>query len=483
MKNQFFKRPQAWCFTTYFTEGLPFMIIRSMSCIFFTDIGIKERYLGYLNFLGLPWNLKLLWAPFVEIFGRKRTWMIAVQIAISVLTAVVALVCFNAAHGHNPVFSTQALVAVFIVLAFVAATNDVAIDGYYMEGLTDPGEQAAYTGYRVFAYRLSMILARFGFVNIAAYAAKHNVSGGPYAAWGYAFLAAAMTMGLFTAYHVIALPKFETSVKAAATLRKTARDFVTSFASFLEIPYAKALRALTGGTVISVALFVVLWSVHHELLQNFAYSFLALLVLLLVQANRAIALSLIVIIFYKIGDEILFSMGTPFLMRELHVTKGQIAWMAGLVGAIGSIAGTSIGGLWIKKKGLKKAIWPLTLLMNLNIWAYIWLAHSKPSATTMAGLGIISAVYCYEQIAAGLGNAVLIVFILRTCKKEFKAAHYAIGSAFMSLFSTIFGGFSGIIVERMGYLNLFLISFLATLPAMVLLFFVKIKEEPRKETA
>jgi PAT family beta-lactamase induction signal transducer AmpG len=170
-------------------------------------------------------------------------------------------------------------------------------------------------------------------------------------------------------------------------------------------------------------------------------------------------------------------------MRELHVTKGQIAWMAGLVGAIGSIAGTSIGGLWIKKKGLKKAIWPLTLLMNLNIWAYIWLAHSKPSATTMAGLGIISAVYCYEQIAAGLGNAVLIVFILRTCKKEFKAAHYAIGSAFMSLFSTIFGGFSGIIVERMGYLNLFLISFLATLPAMVLLFFVKIKEEPRKETA
>ena len=87
--------------------------------------------------------------------------------------------------------------------------------------------------------------------------------------------------------------------------------------------------------------------------------------------------------------------------------------------------------------------------------------------------------YCYEQIAAGLGNAVLIVFILRTCKKEFKAAHYAIGSAFMSLFSTIFGGFSGIIVEKMGYLNLFFIAFFASIPAMALLFFVKIKDEAK----
>jgi PAT family beta-lactamase induction signal transducer AmpG len=198
---------------------------------------------------------------------------------------------------------------------------------------------------------------------------------------------------------------------------------------------------------------------------------------LLTRANRTIAISLLIIIFYKIGDEILFSMGTPFLMRELHVTKAQIAWMAGVVGAVGSIAGTSIGGLWIKKKGLAKAVWPLTLLMNLNIWAYIGLAYFKPTATTVSGLAIVSAVYCYEQIAAGLGNAVLIVFILRTCKKEFKAAHYAIGSAFMSLFSTVFGGFSGIIVEKTGYLNLFLISFIASVLSMILLLISPVRDK------
>ena len=91
-------------------------------------------------------------------------------------------------------------------------------------------------------------------------------------------------------------------------------------------------------------------------------------------------------------------------------------------------------------------------------------------------MAIVGAVYCYEQIAAGLGNAVLIVFILRTCKKEFKAAHYAIGSAFMSLFSTVFGGFSGIIVEKTGYLHLFLISFFVSIPAMALLLLAPVKD-------
>jgi PAT family beta-lactamase induction signal transducer AmpG len=480
VNKDFFKKPQTWCFTTYFTEGLPYMIVRSMSFVFFTDVGMKERYLGYLNFLGLPWNLKLIWAPFVEIFGSKRRWIIAMQIAISIITAAVALICFAAARSPDPGLSNALLAFVFVVFAFIAATNDIAIDGYYMEGLTDPGDQAAYTGYRVFAYRLSMIIARFGFIYIAAYTAQHFACN-LYTAWGYAFLAAAATMALFTLYHLFALPEFETVKKRSSkSLATIAQEFVSSFASFLEISQRKTLQTLAVGALLGVVAFFILRFFHCPVIQDFAYSVLAVLGVLLIRANRTIALSLLIIIFYKIGDEILFSMGTPFLMRELHVTKAQIAWMAGVVGAFGSIAGTSIGGIWIKKKGLAKAVWPLTLLMNLNIWAYIWLAYYKPTATTFSGLAIISTVYCYEQIAAGLGNAVLIVFILRTCKKEFKAAHYAIGSAFMSLFSTVFGGFSGIIVEKTGYLNLFLISFFASIPSMVLLLLSPIKEAKEK---
>ena len=165
------KKTSVWCFSTYLAEGLPFAIIRILSSIFFTDIGLKERYIGYLNFLGIPWNLKFLWAPFVDIIGTKRTWMIAVQALISLLIIGVSFSCFIAAHQAEVGWILGVISVLFVVLAFLSATNDIAIDGYYMEGLTDPKEQAAYTGYRVFAYRLAVILVRSGFVALAAFSA------------------------------------------------------------------------------------------------------------------------------------------------------------------------------------------------------------------------------------------------------------------------------------------------------------------------
>jgi PAT family beta-lactamase induction signal transducer AmpG len=471
--------PKIWCFTTYFTEGFPFGIIRMMSSVFFTDIGMREKYLGYLNFLGIPWNLKFLWAPLVDIFGSKRAWMISVQVIITVLTAGVSIICFSASHANAPALSTSLLVFLFIALAFVSATNDVIIDGYYMEGLTDPKEQAAYTGFRVFAYRLAMVLAKFGIIYAVGILAKKVTSGNMYSAWAYGFAASAAVMGLFSAYHFFALPNFGQANKASPAVKKVMDDFLTSFASYLEISQKRSAIALTSGLIFAGTVFLIFNIAIHEPVQALAYALIALLAGLLFQAKPAIALSLVFIIFYKIGDEIIFSMGTPFLKRYLLVSNIQLAWMSGLLGLIGSIAGTTIGGLWIKKTGLKKAIWPLTLLMNINIWAYILLAWQRPLATTTSGIAVIGAVYCYEQFAAGLGNAALIVYILQTCKKEFKAGHYAIGSAFMSVFSTVFGGFGGIIVEKLGYTNLFLIGFFATIPAMALMFFVKIKEEAK----
>jgi MFS transporter, PAT family, beta-lactamase induction signal transducer AmpG len=429
MKEPRRKNPSVWCFTTYFAEGLPFGIIRLMSSVFFTDIGMKERYIGFLNFLGIPWNLKFLWAPFIDIIGKKRTWMIAMQALIALFTCGIAAASFVAPAQGDPSRFIAIIALSFVVLAFLSATNDIAIDGYYMEGLTDPGEQAAYTGFRVFAYRLAMILARSGLVAVAAgFAASKLYAGNKYAPWGWAFGCAALVMLACTLFHLWRLPRFEVE-KTGVRL-----SFLTVIRQFGEafVTYSRQDRFV---------------------------------------------LVLIFIIFYKVGDEILFSMGTPFLMRELLVTKGQLSWLSGLLGAFGAIAGTSIGGIWIKKGGLKKAIWPLTILMNLNIWAYIWLAWHRPLATTASGLATIAAVHCYEQLAAGLGNAVLIVFILRTCKPEYKASHYAVGSAIMSLFSTVFGGFGGVIVEHMGYLNMFIMAFCASIPSMLLLFWVPIREE------
>jgi PAT family beta-lactamase induction signal transducer AmpG len=181
---------------------------------------------------------------------------------------------------------------------------------------------------------------------------------------------------------------------------------------------------------------------------------------------------LLFVIMYRLGDELLLSMSTPFLMRELAVTKTQMAWLGSFVAAGSTVAGAMVGSWWIAKVGLKKAIWPLTLLMNLNMWAYIALAYFKPQATNSQGLLIIAITHGYEMMAAGLGNAVMMVYLMRTCKPEYKAGHYAVGSALTSLGGIVLGGFAGKIVEGYGYVNLYLLSFALAALAMPLLFFI-----------
>ncbi len=474
--RQSLKKPSVWVFTTYFAEGFPYMVVRVMTSVFFTDIGMSERFLGYLNYLGFPWNLKFLWAPFVDIFGSRRGWMKVVQSILTLLMASVALWCFWNAH-HPGALPIWLIIAIFGAMAFVAATNDIAIDGYYMEGITDPKTQAALTGYRVMAYRLSMVAAKFGVILAVGALTKSVAGGNSYLAWSYGFGASAVTMAILSAYHLIALPRMSKADPLGAPRKKVWHEFLISFASFLEITPSRATIALITSLSGGIALSGILTLCGLPVPQIASYSVLSFLLILLLQARGPIILALLFIIFYKIGDEVIFSMGTPFLKRYLLVTNVQLAWMTGLVGLLGAIAGTTLGGLWIKATGLKKAIWPLTLIMNVNILAYVWLAYHKPLATSMSGLLIIGAVYCYEQIAAGLGNAVIIVFILRTCKPDFKAGHYAIGSAFMSVFSTVFGGMGGVIVENIGYRGLFLTGFLVSIPSMALIFFVKMQDE------
>lgn len=405
-----------WVSSTYFTQGLPYMIVRFLSSVYFTDIGVREAWLGFLNFLGLPWNLKFLWAPFLDIFGTKRAWLIRLQLAITFLVLLIAILAGMGQHAPSP-FRSGLIAFLFTTLAFIAATNDVAIDAYYMEGLKSRVEQASYTGHRVMAYRMAIIYTRSVLVGIAGIAN-----------WFYGFGAGAATMLFFFLLHLFLLPRFETEKKGERN---------------------------------SVAI------VRHKFIESF----------LCYLKQERVVLILVFVATYKLGDEILFSMNTPFLIRELGVTKIQLAWLAGLVGSFGAIAGTMVGAWWISKKGLKKVIWPLTLLMNINILAYLILSEGRPQASQPLGVAVIALVHGYENIAGGLGSAALMIYLMRLCSPQFKAAHFAIGTAIMSLGSTFIGGFSGIIVEKLGYTNLFLIGFAATIPSMCLLFWLPLKEK------
>ena len=424
-----------WVHTTYFAEGMPYMVVRILSSVYFTDIGAKLRYIGYLNFLGIPWNLKFLWAPLVDLVSTRRRWQVVMQALVGGLMAVVALSNLVLPGSATPDRWLGIVALVFVIMAFCAATNDIAIDAYYMEGLPDKREQAAWAGHRVLAYRLAMIFVRTGLVALAALVAGKVGTHDPYTPWLVAFGVGAAAMLGVSAFHAAWLPRFEHERTGAAVITPRAvwRGFARAFGTYLQQP-----------RVVAVLTFIVL---------------------------------------YRVGDEILFSMTTPFLMRELGVSKGQYAGLAGIVGAAGTILGTMLGGHWIKARVLGRSIWPITLLMNLNIWVYVWLAWAKPDPATARGLTAIAVIHGYEQVAAGLGSAVLLVFLLRTCKPEFKAAHYAIGSAIMSVFATFFGGFGGRMVEAMGWVNFFVLAFVASLPGMALIPLVPLHDEPAAAVA
>lgn len=421
-----------WVNTTYFAEGLPFMVVRILSSIYFTQMGVRELYLGYLNYLGLPWNLKFLWAPFIDAWGSKRIWQIVFQALLGGATFLLAYLSYCAGNVAEPADYLFWIAITFVGMAFIAASNDIAIDGYYLEALPRQSTQALYSGYRVLAYRLAMVFARSGLVGVVAYvAARFSWGGTPAYAWVPAFCITGIVLILCAILHKIILPVEPTRIIAEGHTDG-------------ETVWKRGLRVSIDGF----------------------RSYLA-------QPRIGIILAFIVL--YKLGDEVLFSMVSPFLLREIGISTEQYAWIAGIVGAAGTIVGAMVGGWWIHRVGLRKALWPLSILMNVTIWLYVWLAMTKPDPTTTSGELIVCVVHGIEQIAAGLGSAALLVFLLSTCSPKFRATHYAIGSAIMSIPGTVIGGEAGRLVEYMGYTNLYIGAFILSVPAMCLIPIVPIQ--------
>lgn len=425
---------RVWVSSLYFAEGLPYMLVRYLFGVYLTDLGVKEAFLGFLNFLGIPWNFKFLWAPIADLWGNKRSWVLWAQSAVTALALVLGLLALlgpevqldgGAAQAVLDGWALHASLACIVALAFLAATHDITIDAFYMEAISDPGTQAAYTGVRVMTYRLAVVFAKSVLVALASWAG-----------WAISFWAGAGVMGLLLLFHSHHLPQ----VQSNTALRRKAAD----------------AGGRTGPLTNSLA--------------EYGRAFVSYV------RQPRIAVILAFVITYKLGDEVLFSMNTPFLMRELGLTKDTMSWMAGLLGTAASIGGSLLSAWAIRRWGFRNAVWPLTLSMNLNIWAYVWLAWSLPDSGSTLGLTTIAVVHAYEQFAAGLGNAVLVVYIMRTCLPEFKAAHYAVATAISSLGGTFMGGFGGVVVEQTSYVTLFLIAFAASLPSMGLLFFLPHKD-------
>ncbi len=482
-----FKKPQFWCFSTYFAEGFPFSIIRSVSTFFFRDMGVSLEAVGLTTFYGLAWILKFFWGPLVDEFATKRRWLLAMQAALAVLIGAAAFLV--------PLPAAPRLIAIlFFVGAFIAATHDIAIDGYYLAAL-DKVEQTKFLGYRVMAYRVAMLTGTGVIVTIGA-----SFS------WLAAFLVAGLLLGMLTAYHYFFLPECEVErhpfrdmfrlfassrvlLNAGLAVALVAGLFLF-FNSSLYRGWAKASpvlkelnfpRAVGLGLLLALVLMAAFRNKLTALLTRNPESFYGKAFLTFMDQEK-IGLVLAFIILVRCGEFMASSMTSPFMI-DLGI-KRHYGWIAGGVGLPASIAGALIGGWMISRYGLRRLIWLFLLAQNLANVVYSLLARglsaylalntnaAHPVFMGTGNLALTAGVHGFEQFGSGLGLAVLTTYLMRICKMEFKAAHFAIGSGLMSLGGIVAGVSSGFIASWLGYSGMFLVSFLISIPGMALLFWV-----------
>ncbi|HSC88314.1 MAG TPA: MFS transporter [Polyangiaceae bacterium] len=381
--------PHVWVSSTYFAEGFPYSLVNSGAELLFKEMGASLGAVGLTSLLHLPWNLKFLWAPWVERWGSRRAFLIGAQLTCAVLLALAAM----AARG---VEALSLLAGLFLAMAVASATNDIAIDGYYLEALDDDA-QARFVGYRATAYRVANLSVKAGLPLLAGVAGWR---------WGLGAMAAVLV--LVALFHAVTLPRLP---RPDTTERE---GYMRTFRGLLTRPGALPILA-----------FVVL---------------------------------------FRTGESLLQKMKWPFFKDALGMTLPEYGMANGTVGVIVSLVATLWGGRLIARHGLGRCFWPFILGQNLLHLLYVGLA----AFPTVGTFPVITAVIAVEEFGAGLGSAVLMVFLMRICDERHRATHFALLTAVMSLSFTFAGAVSGYLAQSLGYAGFFALTIVATLPMMLL---------------
>jgi PAT family beta-lactamase induction signal transducer AmpG len=488
-KTTLLQSPHVWAFTTYFAEGFPYTIIRIVSSVFFRDMKVSLESIGLTSLFGIPWVIKFLWGPQIDEYATKRRWVLSLQFLLG-LTAMGVAFLTSAPSGLK-------IIAVLLFIgAFVAATNDMAIDGYYMEALDEAG-QAKFVGYRVMAYRIAMMTGTGVIVTLGATRG-----------WFASYLVSAVLLFLLALYHVIFLPRVEKEKKPLWELLRVIleRKFLVILAivvllsiglfTFREeirkalagVPFLVRLR-FSGWIGIGLLLVLILLASFREKIKGFLLgdgnSFYARAFMAYMDREK-MAVVLAFIILMRTGESLLSSMVSPFMV-DLGI-KVHYGWISAGVGLPFSILGAMAGGWMISKNSLGRTIWPFLLAQNLTNLVYMALAlYLSPYLALNTGaqqitpigsanLFLVALVHGFDQFAGGLGTSVLVTFLMRTCLPDFKAAHFAIGTGLMNLSGVLAGVAGGFLAERLGYGYFFGLSFLASIPGMALIPFLPFLE-------
>lgn len=400
------RNPWVWIPTLYFAEGIPYFLVNNISVVMFKNMGMPNGMLAlYTSLLYLPWVIKPLWSPFVDIIKSKRWWIIAMQVLMSVAMMMLPFVLpqgDGAAFTDMPMFYIT--LGLFWVTAFASATHDIAADGFYMYGLNE-NKQAEFVGIRSTFYRLSSIFGQGVLVALAGW--LQTRSSDVHIAWKATLLLSAAIFALVTLYHTWSLPRPESDVMSGT---KTAKDIFNDF----------------GRT------FVTFFKKKH------------------------VAIAMVFMLLYRLPEAFLVKMMNPFLLDTtaeggLGLSTEAVGVIYGTIGVAALTVGGILGGIAASRWGLKRSLWPMAMSLTLPCLSFVFLAAFQPQNTWL-----ISSCVALDQFGYGFGFTAYMLYLMYFSEGEFKTAHYSLCTAFMALSMMLPGLVAGYIQEALGYTTFFI---------------------------
>ena len=428
--------PWLWVPTLYFAEGIPYFLVNNISVMMFAKLGVPNGQMAlFTSLLYLPWTVKPLWSPFVDIIKTKRWWIIAMQVLMTAAMVLLTLTLPKPsadliASGETPMSMFTFTLILFIITAFASATHDIAADGFYMLALTQKN-QAAFVGIRSTFYRLSSIFGQGVLVAIAGLIETKtgNIPG----SWRLTLMISAILFALVTVYHTFFIPKpaddkSHLAADAGNKAKEIFKEFGRTFATYFTKP--------------------------------------------------GVLLVIVFMLLYRLPEAFLIKMCMPFLVAArdaggLGLPTAEVGIVYGTIGVIFLTLGGIIGGVMASRWGLRKSLWPMAACMTLPCLTFVYLAVVQP--TSLVAISIAVAI---EQFGYGFGFTAYMLYMMYFSEGEFKTAHYAICTAFMALSMMIPGMFAGYIQESLGYVNFFWMVMVCCIATVVVTILARRKVDP-----
>lgn len=410
----------SWIPTLYFAEGLPYVAVMTIAVIMYKRLGLSNTEIAlYTSWLYLPWTIKPLWSPFVDLVKTKRLWIVSMQ---GLIAAAFAGIAFFIPTSYY----VQATLAFFWLMAFASATHDIAADGFYMLGLTT-GEQSFFVGIRNTFYRFANIFGQGILVMVAGW--LETSQGNVPLAWSLTFYLMAGLFIAFTLYHQFALPHPADDVKRPGlSPRKLLEDFFKTFATFFQ--------------------------------------------------KKNLALMFFFLLTYRLGESQLAKIASPFLLDGadkggLALSTATVGMIYGTIGVAALLIGGIVSGFLVSRDGFKRWLLPMALAINLPDLLYVWMAAATPD-----NVYLIASCVAIEQLGYGFGFTAYMLYLIYIADGPHKTAHYAIGTGFMALGMMIPGMPAGWIQELIGYRMFFVWVCICTLPGIIAAIVIRKKIEP-----